>query len=346
VRLRPAGGSASTAASILGLAQQQIGPFTPTLSAAATISGDSVAAAQLLMGVNVIPPWSDRAPIDVGAVVALYGIAAGDRGQSRALYVRQHLLYDSRGYWIGGAIGQIVRRSSFASNMVDVGGWLVRGNARFTAMISTTGTTDREVFQHTALEPDAFAERARVADGSLSMAYLRNRLELEATVGGRVAIEGLSGSRMFATGSIGWRVTRIARVILSGGSQLADPLRGTPEWRYVGVGVRLSKSPTGSAIPRGPAAPPVRAVRLTDGLVQFTVSAPFEAETVELAATFTGWQAVAVQREGETWGLTMRVPAGAHQVRVRINGGDWRVPVNLTPGRDDFGYRYGVIIIP
>jgi hypothetical protein len=90
----------------------------------------------------------------------------------------------------------------------------------------------------------------------------------------------------------------------------------------------------------------VRAVRLTDGLVQFTVSAPYESETVEIAATFTGWQPVAVQREGETWGLTMRVPAGAHQVRVRINGGDWRVPVNLTPGRDDFGFRYGVIIIP
>jgi hypothetical protein len=344
--LRPAGASRTSALSIFGLAQQQIGPVTPTLSGAATISGDSVAAAQLLMGVEIIPPWSERAPIDIGAVVALYGIAEGDRGQSRTLYLRQHLMYDRRGFWIGGAIGQIDRTASFASNSIDAGGWITWGRKRATAIVSTIATNDRDVFLHTALVPDQFADRVRVADASLTFEYATNRLTLETTVGGRLAIEGLEGSRGFAVGSVAWRIARAVRLVFSGGSQLADPLRGTPEWKFFSAGMRVSKSPSGSVIPRGPAAPPVSAERLADGSMRFVVDAPFSSSSVEVAGTFTEWNAVQLELEGDVWVVTVPAAPGAHRLKIRVNGGEWRVPSNLTAGRDEYGMRYGVIIVP
>lgn len=345
IRLRPAGGSKTSALSILGLAQQQIGPVTPTLSGAATISGDSVAAAQLLMGVKVIPPWSDRAPIDVGAVVALYGIAEGDRGQSRTLFLRQHLLYDRRGFWIGGAIGQIDRAVSFASNSVDAGGWFLWGRKRVSASVSTLATNDRELFVNTSLAPNLLAERFRVADGSLTLEYAAGRLTLETTVGGRTAIEGLKGSRAYAFGSLAWRVARSAQVVFSGGSQLADPLRGTPEWKFASAGVRFSKSPTGSVIPRGPAAPPLSIEPLLEGKVKITIDAPFSSTSVEIAASFTEWTAVQLDLEGDVWTITLPATPGAHRLKVRVNGGEWRVPSNLTPARDEYGNPVGLLIV-
>jgi hypothetical protein len=305
-----------------------------------------VAAAQLLMGVEIIPPWSERAPIDIGAVVALYGIAEGDRGQSRTLYLRQHILYDRRGFWAGGAIGQIDRTASFASNSVDAGGWITWGQKRVTAAISTIATNDREVFFNTRLVPDQFADRVRVADGSLTLEYENGRLGLETTVGGRVAIEGLSGSRAFAFGSLAWRIARSARLVFSGGSQLADPLRGTPEWKFASIGVRFSKSQSGSVIPRGPASPPIVAVRVGDSLVKFMIDAPATATSVEVTGSFTDWRPVALEHEGGLWTITVPAAPGAHRLKVRVNGGDWRVPSNLTPGRDEFGARFGIIIVP
>lgn len=346
VRLRPVGASKSSALSILGLAQQQIGPVTPTLSGAATISGDSVAAAQVIMGVQFIPPWSDRAPIDLGAVVALYGIADGDRAQSRTLFLRQHLMYDRRGFWVGGAIGQIDRAVSFASNSVDAGGWLSWGRKRLTATVATIATNDRDVFLHTPLVADQFAERFRVADASITFEYAASRVVLESTIGARVAIEGLEGSRGFALASVAWRVARSASLLFSGGSQLADPLRGTPEWKFFSAGLRFSKSPSGSVIPRGPAAPPISAERLTDSTIRFTVDAPFSSSSVEVAGSFTGWTAISLDLEGDTWVATLPAAPGAHRLKVRINGGEWRVPSNLQPGRDEYGVRYGIIIIP
>jgi hypothetical protein len=212
--------------------------------------------------------------------------------------------------------------------------------------VATIATTDRDVFLHTALVPDQFAERLRVADALLTFEYANSRFDLEATAGGRVAIEGLEGSRTFAFASLAWRMARSARLVFSGGSQLADPLRGTPEWNFFSAGVRFSKSPSGSVIPRGPAAPPVSAERLTDSTIRFRVDAPLTSGSVEVAGTFTQWTALRLELDGDTWAITLPADAGAHRLRVRINGGEWRVPSNLQPGRDEFGSRYGIIIVP
>jgi hypothetical protein len=345
-RLRPAGASNKSAASLSGLAQQQLGSVTPILSVAATIAGDSVAAAQLLMGVKVLPPWTDRAPIDVGAVYALYGIAAGDRGQSRMLYARQHLLLDRGGYWIGGAFGQIDREASFASDAIDVGAWLTKGRTRLTATLSTTGTDDREVFQNTALRPHPFATSVRVADAMVTVEYSGDRFDFDASAGGRVAVAGLDGSRGFASFAVGMRVAQRARAVAAFGSQLADPLRGTPEWRYASIGMRFANARATTGIPAGHAGPALEATRTGDGRARITIAAPASAQRVELAGSLTGWEPVALERGLNGWEITLSAPPGIHRVQVRVNGGEWRVPANLTASRDEFGKRSGLIVLP
>jgi hypothetical protein len=318
---------------------------TPTLSAAATIAGDSVAAAQLLLGVTVLPPWTSRAPIDFGAVIALYGIAAGDRGQSRAVYARQHLVNEHGGYWAGAAIGQIDRTASFASNAFDVGAWITQGRGRYTATLSTTSTDDHDVFLHTSLKLHPFVEQVRVADAAVTAEFLGETFNMEASVGARFAVKGLDGSRAFASLAVGARVTRLARLVVSFGNQLADPLRGTPEWRYASLGLRFANAPSRAGFPRGRSGPALLAARLDDGRVRITVAAPATAQRVEIAGTLTGWDPVPLVRGAAGWETTLTLPPGAYRVQVRLNRGDWRVPGNLTVVSDEFGQRAGLIIV-
>jgi hypothetical protein len=333
--VRPVGGSRVNAAAISALAQQQIGPVTPTLSAAATLAGDSVAAAQILMGVNWLPPWTNRAPLDFGAVVALYGIVAGDRGQSRTGYVRQHWLGERGGLWVGGAVAQIDRANSHASNTLDVGIWTARGRARLTAVLSTTRTTDRELFAGPPLVAEPFARRLRVADVTASLDFVGQRFDFEAGAGVRAGVSGLDGAQGFAGASLGWRVGRFLRLVVGAGSQLSDPLRGTPSWRYISAGVRVaSPRSTRIGVPRGRAGPAVEAERMFGGRVRIVAHAPSTVTSVEIAGTLTGWQPVLLDYEPDGWMIELDVPAGPHRVQVRVNGGEWRVRAALRRDRD------------
>ncbi|HYV96227.1 MAG TPA: glycogen-binding domain-containing protein [Gemmatimonadaceae bacterium] len=319
---------------------------TPLLSGALTAAGDSVAAAQLAMGARVVPPWSDRMPVDVGAIIALYGIAAGDRGQARTLYVRQQRLYDRAGLWIGAALSQIDRATTLSSNNIDAGVWLVRGRARFTATLATTSTNDQAVFVNTGFTPNPFASAVRVADASLGIEYVREHLDIDATAGARFSVRDIDGSRGFASASLGWRLSRISQIVISGGTQLADPLRGTPQWKFVSAGIRFANLRPPEGIPAGRRGPVVDVVRTDNGMVRVSVATLLAAQQVEITGTLTKWSPVALQRAGDGWEITFAAPPGLHRVQIRVNGGEWRVPINLPAARDEFGGRSGVIVLP
>lgn len=346
-RVKPVGAASRSALSIAAQAQQDVGPFKPLISASGTITGDSVAAAQLYTGVRATPPWSRRMPLDLGAVFALYGIAAGERGQSRALYVRQHALGgpgSQSGWWVGGALAQIERSQSFGSHAIDAGGWLARGRTQFLAAIATSRTDDRELFRSSALIPDEFAPAFRVADATLSLEHARTVFDIEGVAGFRVAMEGLSGSRGFAAVSLRYRVGQMLYVTASGGSQLADPLRGTPEWRYVAVGLRLGNARPRIARPAGLVGPPLRADRL-GASVRLTVDAAPDAESVEVMGTMTGWEPRALERTPIGWSIVLPATAGGHQLQVRVDGGAWLPPAGVTTLTDEFGRRVGYLVL-
>ena len=346
-RLRPAGGVARNALSLAAQGQQAMGMFKPLLSASATLTSDSVAAAQLYIGVRAVPPWSRRMPLDVGAVVAMYGIARGDRGQSRALYVRQHRLSgpgNQSGWWVGGAIAQIDRATAFGSNAVDLGGWFARRRTQYSIGLSTSRTDDRELFRSTALQPDEFANRFRVVDVIFTAEHARTFVDIDVVGGLRAGLEGLSGSRAFAAASLRYRLQQITYVVLSGGSQVADPLRGTPEWRFVAVGFRVGNARPGIARPAGLAGPALRYDRLA-GNVRLMIDAPPGAMRVEVMGTMTGWEPRALERSEAGWVIVLPAAPGGHQVQVRVDGGSWLPPAGPTTITDEFGRRVAYIVL-
>jgi hypothetical protein len=67
---------------------------------------------------------------------------------------------------------------------------------------------------------------------------------------------------------------------------------------------------------------------------------------VELATSQNDWQPVRLAQRGELFVQQLTLPAGAHRIAVRVNGGPWRAPRGLAPVNDDFGGKAGVVVIP
>lgn len=138
-------------------------------------------------------------------------------------------------------------------------------------------------------------------------------------------------------------------ITLQGGTQLADLLRGVPQARYAGLGVRFTPARRVRALS---AAPPVRAggeVTLErqpgGGTVMLTIEAPPDA-VVEMATSATDWTPVRLTREGARFVGRVALPAGVHRVAVRRDGGAWRAPMGLAAVADDFGGSVGILVVP
>jgi hypothetical protein len=69
--------------------------------------------------------------------------------------------------------------------------------------------------------------------------------------------------------------------------------------------------------------------------------------SVELMADFTDWSPIALDHVGGVWRLERPIVAGAHRLAIRIDGGEWIVPVNLPRVEDELGgAAVGIITIP
>jgi hypothetical protein len=67
---------------------------------------------------------------------------------------------------------------------------------------------------------------------------------------------------------------------------------------------------------------------------------------VELMGDFTEWQPVSLAPVGDGWTARMKVAPGARQVMLRIDGGEWKPPPNLSLTDDGFGGKVGLIVVP
>src|SRR5215217_60121 len=62
------------------------------------------------------------------------------------------------------------------------------------------------------------------------------------------------------------------------------------------------------------------------------------ASRVEIMADFTDWSPVSLERAGDLWRIergTSTISSGLHRVAIRLDGGEWIVPVNLPRVEDD-----------
>jgi hypothetical protein len=148
-----------------------------------------------------------------------------------------------------------------------------------------------------------------------------------------------------------WVVPRVALVV-SAGRALEDAARGVPSVRYLAVALRFgptSRAPATLSVAR--AAPEQDGGRIEVHATSDSmrvVSIRLEGATgVELMADFTDWEPVPMTAlpNGE-WTLQRPITPGVHRVAIRVSGGAWFTPTNLTRVADDFGGEVGLLVVP
>lgn len=79
--------------------------------------------------------------------------------------------------------------------------------------------------------------------------------------------------------------------------------------------------------------------------VQMVIDAP-TAGSVELMGDATAWTVTNLIRGGDgRWRAVLKLPAGAHRLTVRADGGDWIAPPGLPLGSNDFGNPVGLLVL-
>lgn len=144
-----------------------------------------------------------------------------------------------------------------------------------------------------------------------------------------------------------WFAPRAA-IVLSGGTTLDDVVRGVPRTRFLSLSVRIASQPHATVFARRVtvAGPRVSVSRLDGQRQRIEIRADAKS-SVELMADFTDWSPVALDHVGGAWRLERPIAAGAHRLAIRIDGGEWIVPVNLPRVEDELGgAAVGIITIP
>jgi len=102
-----------------------------------------------------------------------------------------------------------------------------------------------------------------------------------------------------------------------------------------------------TALPVTLAVSPAAATSAGERGVRLLVRAP-GASSVELAADFTDWHPVVLERvmEEGAWQLLLPVASGLHRLNVRIDGGKWIAPAGTTRSADEFGSEVGIVAVP
>jgi hypothetical protein len=295
---------------------------------------------------------------------------------------RLHMLFAQRGgIWIGGGVARPWRVAVVSSVDVSgggawtrVGGTMLSGTytsffltkvsaARDSSGAATSCGTRTELLPVASSEPrpsittststSDCRRQSRFSDIEGSVNWQHGWVELSAQAGYRMgdASDVTADTRRWAASTaVLWLTNRVAAVA-GGGRVPANPSRGLPARNYANFGVMLAYS----AIPRSsvPVAPRVATVRafevrqLPAGTQKITVRVG-GVETVEVMGDFSEWSPLLMIRRGrDMWDITLPpMPAGAHQITIRIDNGPWVAPPGLPTMRDGMGGEVGALVVP
>lgn len=280
---------------------------------------------------------------------------------------RAHLMHGSRGAWLGAGGGRAWDGAAWHGVALgEAGAWWA--GAHGASLVATATPT----------AVDVGGTMVRYADAALAARWANARAELTGSLGARIGgdtIARLGGSASWGSVAGALWIAGPLALVASGGSYPVDYTQGYPGGRFASVALRLATRPTTGAasrdsvvpaamlaLPAGrpadptPAAPtlevsPEAAMRdASEGggdRRTLLVTAPQAATTVEISGDFTNWDPVALVRRGDgRWSVALPLPAGVHQVTVRVNGGAWRVPAGLPTMDDEFGGVAGLLVVP
>ena len=264
---------------------------------------------------------------------------------------RAHVLGAAHGAWIGAGAGRTLDGSTWHElALAELGAWVTTGSSMYVATLAPTSVGD------------AAGTSLRYTDVSAAARWVDARSEVTASVGARAGrglqVPGGGGSAWGNLSGAFWLTGTLA-VTAGAGSYPIDYAQGYPGGRFASLGLRVAQPPS-SRVARG-------AGERSTAVVQQAAAAPVlelavgpaayrgyrtlavragAAASVELVADFTGWQPVQLTRRSDgRWTATLAVPAGMHEVAVRVDGGAWLAPPGLTTIRDELGGVLALLLV-
>lgn len=284
---------------------------------------------------------------ELAATGSVYGVSGLGPSFGGQLLAREHVGGLGGGGFFGATAGTIGQGGVWQRVFGGHGGGFLRLGPRqrdeLSAVLAYTG----------AAPPAAFGPATRYTDLFGYWDHQGGMLELLVGGGARANTTGPLGTSGWASGSATlWMTPRMA-IVLSAGRALADVTRAVPSVRYLSFALRFGQQHATSPITL-PAHPQDGdqetghlAVRATSDSTRMIIVRADSATSVELIADFTDWEPVALARmPNGRWTLARPITAGVHHVAIRIDGGMWFPPPNLTKAPDDFGGQIGLLAVP
>lgn len=344
-------GTRSRNAALLGVVWRRTRDnVATTASGSMTMARDSIDTAQGLLAVRYQLQKHRRWSIETGVAGALFSVTQFSGSGNAAAFVRTHREYGTHGYWAGGAGGVTNRTGTgLRSTSYDAGAWGVyqRTSATFSAV--STRSLDTDLLSASSLPSRRPVGAYIVRDATLGVQQSLAALDL-AAIGtmrrGEGVVSGVNDRALMLAAAL--YLSPVVAVTVSGGRQLADPLRALPDAKFVSASVRvllLRQDPAVRQINRYGAIALTRADPSGGATLTIRVLASSSAR-VEAYGSFSAWQPVQMQWVLDAWELRVHLPPGPQRVAVRINGSEWRAPANLTKVNDEFGGEAGLIVVP
>jgi hypothetical protein len=296
------------------------------------------------IGSLLSPSWRAWS-LQATGVFSAFGQTTLSATTSRDLLVQARTGTIGRGVALGGGLGTTVHNAVAIPNRHgQADGWFTFGAERFSADASVTRT--RSVFGGSSILVDISRRNVNYLDLSAGWTHDAGAWSVSGAIGarGRNGTFG-GGNEWRSIDATAW-LTRHVGVVFDAGRTLEDLVRGVPRTTYVSIGLRLESQPHLSllASARRIAGPHAALTRVGDGRgIQIS---GVTASRVELMADFTDWKPVSLSRVDRIWRLEQLITPGPHRLAIRIDGGDWIVPVNLPRAEDELVGAVGLITVP
>lgn len=336
--------------------------------ASVTAAQDSVSAAQYIVRASLLATTRTRTDLDASATTN--GIVLPGSNGNRSAMLRQFWRVGALELFGSAGAGRTSRlRTASAGHAFALGAEWQRnaagGTWRVGSSLQRSYTDDFQLMEASGITLSRRASRYTLNDVNAHLSFQRGVLWLDAQRAWRRGVGATVGNASNINLSAAITTSASTMVIVQTGKQFADVVRGVPQARYTGVGVRWSPTRSRSvrAVMRSAgdtrAAPRSGVILVPDrrgdevllqrsegvGTVTITVSAKAQA-VVEIASSHSDWQPVRVAARGDQFVHQLTLPSGTHRISVRIDGGEWRAPRGLVPVNDEFGGKAGVVVIP
>ncbi|HEY3288461.1 MAG TPA: glycogen-binding domain-containing protein [Gemmatimonadaceae bacterium] len=324
--------------------------FVTTASGSVTAARDSIDTAQGLLAVRYQVAKFPRWRVESGMAGAIFGLTSLTGGGNAAAFTRVQRASGTHGVWAGGAGGLTNRLGrNMQASAFDVGAWGEYKRTSGTVAAVVTRSHDTDLLAASSIPSRRPVGPYTVRDATITLQQTFSAFDL-AAVGTRRTGEGVApkvNDRAFMLAAA-FYLSPVVALTLSGGRQLADPLRALPDAKFLSASVRvlfLRRDPAVLQIDRYGAIALMKSDR--DGGATLTIRVLANANArVEAYGTFSGWQPVPMQWVLDAWELQVHLPPGPQRVAVRVNGSQWRAPANLTKVTDEFGGEAGMVVVP